>query len=115
MPDNPTPEMLKRLRTAETNGTHQPPQDKGKGKAVVRSEEEEEEYERNEGFVPDGDYFAEEDEDGRFYGGGLTSEQKEILNIFEVCTMLLSPAKLILMIFMKACRRRGRRGGTRCG
>jgi len=36
-------------------------------------------------FAPggDADYFAEEDEDGRFYGGGLTNEQKEILNIFD--------------------------------
>lgn len=31
----------------------------------------------------DADYFAEEDDEGRFFGGGLTSEQKEILNIFE--------------------------------
>jgi beta-catenin-like protein 1 len=36
-------------------------------------------------FAPggDADYFAEEDEDGRFFGGGLTSEQKDILNIFD--------------------------------
>ncbi len=31
----------------------------------------------------DQDSFAEEDEEGRFFGGGLTSEQKEILNIFD--------------------------------
>jgi beta-catenin-like protein 1 len=38
-----------------------------------------------ETFAPgnDPDYFAEEDEEGRFFGGGLTSEQKEILNIFD--------------------------------
>lgn len=47
-----------------------------------------EEDERNEGaeeFAPgnDADYFVEEDEDGRFFGGGLTKEQKDILNIFE--------------------------------
>jgi beta-catenin-like protein 1 len=38
-----------------------------------------------ENFAPgnDPDYFAEEDEEGRFFGGGLTSEQKEILNIFD--------------------------------
>lgn len=36
-------------------------------------------------FAPggDADYFAEEDDEGRFFGGGLTSEQKDILNIFE--------------------------------
>lgn len=38
-----------------------------------------------EEFAPgnDADYFVEEDEDGRFFGGGLTKEQKDILNIFE--------------------------------
>jgi len=41
--------------------------------------------EGQEEFAPgnDADYFAEEDEDGRFFGGGLTKEQKDILNIFE--------------------------------
>lgn len=36
-------------------------------------------------FAPggDADYYAEEDEEGRFYGGGLTSEQKDILSVFE--------------------------------
>jgi len=36
-------------------------------------------------FAPgeDADYFAEEDNEGRFFGGGLTSEQKDILNIFD--------------------------------
>jgi beta-catenin-like protein 1 len=31
----------------------------------------------------DGDYFAEDDEDGRFFGGGLSSTQKQILDIFD--------------------------------
>lgn len=36
-------------------------------------------------FAPNGDadYFQEEDEDGRFFGGGLTGEQKEIMDILE--------------------------------
>ena len=36
-------------------------------------------------FAPggDADYFVEEDAEGRFFGGGLTSEQKDILNIFD--------------------------------
>lgn len=36
-------------------------------------------------FAPgnDADYFAEEDGEGRFFGGGLTDEQKTILNIFD--------------------------------
>ncbi|KAJ8296204.1 Beta-catenin-like protein 1 [Rhodotorula toruloides] len=36
-------------------------------------------------FAPNGDadYFAEEDEDGRFFGGGLNTVQKEVLSIME--------------------------------
>ena len=36
-------------------------------------------------FAPgnDADYFVEEDQEGRFFGGGLNSQQKEILDIFE--------------------------------
>ncbi|GAA5841799.1 hypothetical protein JCM11251_004067 [Rhodosporidiobolus azoricus] len=36
-------------------------------------------------FAPgqDADYFAEEDEDGRFFGGGLSTVQKQVLNIMD--------------------------------
>ncbi|GAA5942385.1 beta-catenin-like protein 1 [Sporobolomyces koalae] len=36
-------------------------------------------------FAPnrDADYFVEEDEDGRFFGGGLSSVQKQVLNIMD--------------------------------
>ncbi|GAA5821672.1 hypothetical protein JCM10212_004394 [Sporobolomyces blumeae] len=36
-------------------------------------------------FAPnqDADYFEEEDEDGRFFGGGLSTVQKQVLNIFD--------------------------------
>jgi len=36
-------------------------------------------------FAPgnDADYYVEEDEEGRFFGGGLTDEQKQILAIFD--------------------------------
>ncbi|KAG5649019.1 hypothetical protein DXG03_000368 [Asterophora parasitica] len=55
---------------------------KGKRRATV---EDEEDVDMDENFAPggDADYFAEEDDEGRFFGGGLTSEQKEILSIFE--------------------------------
>lgn len=46
-------------------------------------DEHDQEYNR---FAPpgaDGDYFAEEDEDGRFFGGGLSTTQKQILDIFD--------------------------------
>ncbi|ESK96043.1 duf1716 domain protein [Moniliophthora roreri MCA 2997] len=90
MPDNPTPEMLKRMRIDSeapaatvmdipTNGS----QDKGKRKATVEDAMDEDNPDAS--FAPGGDtdYFAEEDDEGRFFGGGLTAEQKEILNIFD--------------------------------
>lgn len=54
-------------------------------KPSVTIEEVEDEDAVSHSFAPggDADYFAEEDDDGRFFGGGLTSEQKEILNIFD--------------------------------
>ncbi|THV08501.1 DUF1716-domain-containing protein [Dendrothele bispora CBS 962.96] len=89
MPDNPTPEMLKKMRmdtnaagatTTATNGSS----NKGKARATVE-EVEDEDAKPSQDFAPggDADYFAEEDDEGRFFGGGLTSEQKEILNIFD--------------------------------
>ena len=61
----------------------------GSGKKTgVTMEEVEDEDAMSYSFAPggDADYFAEEDDDGRFFGGGLTSEQKEILNIFDNAT-----------------------------
>ncbi|KAG6866475.1 hypothetical protein C0991_003993 [Blastosporella zonata] len=89
MPDNPTPEMLKKMRTGvvppERESSSPEPQTNGKGTGRVATVEDEEDVDMDHGFAPggDADYFAEEDEDGRFFGGGLTAEQKEILNIFE--------------------------------
>ena len=98
MPDNPTPEMLKRMRmdppssfletppsdTASVTENSRPAQTR---KASVRDEEEEEEADERDAndrdFAPgnDADYFVEEDDEGRFFGGGLTDEQKNILSI----------------------------------
>lgn len=88
MPEAPTPEMLKRMKvdmpsfvepTAQTNGTA----NKGKPRATTVQDEEDEEASAD--FAPgnDADYFAEEDDEGRFFGGGLNSEQKTILDIFD--------------------------------
>ena len=65
---------------SSANGTAS--RDKGKNRATVEDEEEEQEV---MDFAPggDADYFAEEDDEGRFFGGGLTKEQKDILNIFD--------------------------------
>lgn len=51
-------------------------------KATVEDAEDDE---MDGSFAPggDADYFTEEDDEGRFFGGGLTLEQKDILNIFE--------------------------------
>lgn len=92
MPDNPTPEMLKRMRldsesssvsdVSSANGSST--RDKGKNRATVEEEDANEADEAMD-FAPggDADYFAEEDDEGRFFGGGLTKEQKDILNIFD--------------------------------
>ena len=52
-------------------------------KATV--EDDDQDQDMDDEFAPgnDADYFVEEDEEGRFFGGGLTTEQKEILNIFD--------------------------------
>jgi beta-catenin-like protein 1 len=79
LPDSPTPDMLKKMRLGSviTHGDDDttvpsinPP------RATVEDDND---------FAPggDADYFVEEDEEGRFFGGGLTSEQKDILNIFD--------------------------------
>jgi len=86
--------MLKRSRT-EDSSFSAPEQSvspsyngKGKARAVTASIEdvaEDEDGAREEDFAPgnDPDYYAEEDEEGRFFGGGLTEEQKKILNVFD--------------------------------
>ncbi|KAI0650806.1 DUF1716-domain-containing protein [Trametes meyenii] len=94
MPDNPTPEMLKRMRMDEELSTPEAgvvdlngsaSRNKGKSRAVTVEDEDEEGQAMEIDFAPggDADYFAEEDDEGRFFGGGLTQEQKDILNIFD--------------------------------
>ena len=52
-------------------------------KRATVEDEDDSIFERDIAPGGDADYFTEEDDEGRFFGGGLTSEQKEILNIFE--------------------------------
>lgn len=89
--------MLKKLRmdttsqsesTFTSSGKSSDSQGTGSRKRISVTMEDVEEGGMNDGFAPggDADYFVEEDDDGRFFGGGLTSEQKEILNIFENAT-----------------------------
>lgn len=74
-PSSATPSDL------NTNGS----KSKGKSRAATVEEVEDMDVDQERNFAPggDADYFTEEDDEGRFFGGGLTSEQKEILNIFE--------------------------------
>jgi beta-catenin-like protein 1 len=89
MPDNPSPEMLKKMKMdvpppplVPENGSLQP---QGKPHAVTIEDEEDVDMRLPTDFAPggDADYFVEEDDEGRFFGGGLTTEQKTILNIFD--------------------------------
>ena len=87
--------MLKKMRLDESTSPHtlsepstqeEPPRhdNSGSRRATVQDAPEDE-NEDDDSFAPggDADYYAEEDAEGRFYGGGLTSEQKEILSVFE--------------------------------
>ena len=113
MPDAPTPEMIKRARVDEedTGTRRSDPLPKPRNvtvKDVDEDGDERMEDEEDEEFAPgnDADYFAEEDEEGRFFGGGLTSEQKDILNIFDQAggegvqaDVSLDPCHLLILMF----------------
>src|ERR1700712_780897 len=89
MPDNPTPDMLKKMRmdisstAVPVPGSEEPDSKKETRRATVEDVGDDDDPDND--FAPggDADYFAEEDEEGRFFGGGLTDEQKQILSIFE--------------------------------
>jgi len=74
--DAPTPDMLKKMKLVNIHGDDATVPSMNPLRATVEDDDD---------FAPggDADYFAEEDEEGRFFGGGLTSEQKDILNIFD--------------------------------
>ncbi|CAA7259804.1 unnamed protein product [Cyclocybe aegerita] len=115
LPENPTPEMLKKMKM-DSNTLPKPsetvlhPSRKATVEEVVDEDEDED-------FAPggDADYFAEEDDEGRFFGGGLTSEQKEILNIFdqagtqgtedEAVDLSITRIRQILLSFERAVNR----------
>ncbi|WWC57769.1 uncharacterized protein I303_100304 [Kwoniella dejecticola CBS 10117] len=83
MPDAPTPEMLKKYRQTESEPSSAPhplpTNGKGKGRAAT-VEEDEGDYDN----AADRDvYDGEEDDEGRFFGGGLNNEQQQILDIFD--------------------------------
>jgi len=85
--DKPTPEMLKKMKLDPESASNDTPVSgrlpaTASYKATVDDAQDEDSAFN---FAPggDADYFVEEDNDGRFFGGGLSSEQKDILNIFD--------------------------------
>ena len=92
LPDNPTPEMFKKMRMDESTGPRTSSEqeeparhDNSRSRRATVQDAPEDDVDMDMSFAPggDADYYAEEDAEGRFYGGGLTSEQKEILSVFE--------------------------------
>jgi len=87
LPDTPTPEILKKMRPDDDVEMKSDASSHTETPALSRSVrvEDDPDDDHDTSFAPggDADYFVEEDEEGRFYGGGLTSQQKEILSIFE--------------------------------
>ncbi|KAI9448047.1 DUF1716-domain-containing protein [Lactarius indigo] len=92
MPDLPSAEMLKKMRLDSESASDSTAPDSqlhsivpSKRVTTVHDEVDADNDVEGVPFAPgnDADYFAEEDEEGRFFGGGLTSEQKEILNLFD--------------------------------
>lgn len=87
--------MLKKMKMDTPDGPMAEPVPSGTrngASSQIRSRAatvEDEDVEMDDGtdrdFAPggDADYFAEEDDEGRFFGGGLSKEQKDILNIFD--------------------------------
>ncbi|KAI9467002.1 DUF1716-domain-containing protein [Lactarius psammicola] len=92
MPDLPSAEMLKKMRLESESASVATASDSqsystmpSKRVATVHDEVDADNDVEGVAFAPgnDADYFVEEDDEGRFFGGGLTAEQKEILNIFD--------------------------------
>ncbi|WVQ85127.1 hypothetical protein IAT38_007292 [Cryptococcus sp. DSM 104549] len=83
MPDMPNPELLKKYKPNEPEPSAGPvagPTNGHSRRATVEDEdmEDEERYEQGVQDVDDG-----EDDEGRFFGGGLNTEQNQILDIFD--------------------------------
>ncbi|WWD22882.1 hypothetical protein CI109_107377 [Kwoniella shandongensis] len=82
-PDMPAPEMLKKYKQAEAEPAAPAPlpptNGKGKARAATVEEEDEDGYAQADRDVEDG----EDDDEGRFFGGGLNNEQNQILDIFD--------------------------------
>jgi beta-catenin-like protein 1 len=54
---------------------------KGKGKATVEDEEDEDTY--GVAIPPDDAEYGNEDEEGRFFGGGISEDTADIIDMIE--------------------------------
>lgn len=79
-------------RSKQAKNGHPIPTSKGKEKAIDPESDPEENY-----GVQGGDFLdeEEEDEDGRFFGGGLTGEQREIIKILDQDSVEASESDLL--------------------
>ena len=77
LPDNPSPEVLKRLKVDHSPNIEVARPHKATVEDVASDDEDDED------IGDDVDHFVDEDSEGRFYGGGLTDAQKDILNLFD--------------------------------
>jgi len=85
--DASKPESVKRVKSEGLLSTPVPPNPtlstpKLPARVTVEDANDEEDEARN-GAEDEQSELSEEDEDGRFFGGGLTSQQRDILNIFD--------------------------------
>ena len=81
--DIPTPEEMKRYRPDDEAQPILPPPTNGTANSrapTVADENEEMEREEANGLEDQG---GPDDEEGRFFGGGLNTEQNQILDIFD--------------------------------
>ncbi|CAD6573561.1 MAG: hypothetical protein TREMPRED_000856 [Tremellales sp. Tagirdzhanova-0007] len=87
--DAPSPEMLKKYRNAEPEAMAAPTIPSSNGKTRVKAptvtdeDKEDEGYARADTSVEEG---GDPDEEGRFFGGGLNTEQRQIMDIFDAAT-----------------------------
>jgi beta-catenin-like protein 1 len=109
MPDNPTPEMLKKMKMGieqSKAAVGDSPSKSPVGTSRRATVEDAEDDDMQQDFAPggDADYFVEEDDEGRFFGGGLTSEQKDILRcmcqsfVSLCCIQTLISQKIFLLL-----------------
>ncbi|TIA94733.1 hypothetical protein E3P94_04101 [Wallemia ichthyophaga] len=92
-------EAIKKVRLQENQDDAQSAPDNGKGKGRAVTIADEDEDDTVEYIDANNDEFEEDDEDGRFFGGGLTEEQSTILDVFDKADkggeeLTLSPASI---------------------